>query len=123
MTALEGSSEIAVVLGDEWDEPLLADVEAMLERIGAQPISRHGGLAGTQSWSSVLWKLGDASLLVERETYMGLTLSGPGPLVNAVAAAVLAERKAADPPATQQHRRRRRWRSVFRAALDRISGQ
>ncbi|PSJ43023.1 hypothetical protein [Allosphingosinicella deserti] len=81
---------VDIHLGDEWDEDLIAAIDAVLQGIGAERISKHGSIAGSQEWSSSEWRLGEQVITVERETYMGVSLVGPPALTNAVAAAALA---------------------------------
>ena len=81
---------VDIHLGNEWDDDLIAAVDAVLESIGAERISTHGSIAGSQEWSSSDWRLGEQVITVERETYMGLSVCGPPALMNAVAAAVRA---------------------------------
>ena len=81
---------VDIRLGDEWDEDLIAAVDAVLQSIGAERMSTHGSIAGSQEWSSSDWGLGEQVITVERETYMGLSVYGPAALTNAVAAAARA---------------------------------
>lgn len=79
-----------VVLGDEYDEALRTRVFAVLRRLGAETVGGDWALGGSQELESVRVSLDGASLTVEAETYIGLSLTGPADAVDRVAAAVQA---------------------------------
>jgi hypothetical protein len=69
------------ILGDETDETLLATVLDLLEQVGAERIDGFSGVGGSQAVSAATFQLGPASagetLVLEVETYMGISVRGP----------------------------------------------
>lgn len=74
-----------VVLGTEFDLILRQRVRAALKKLGAQRVDARWGIAGSQEVGIERWQTDEAQLVLEAETYIGLSLSGPPELVTAVA--------------------------------------
>lgn len=77
-----------VILGDEYDDGLRDRLMAVLRDKGAQLLDGSWELAGSQELESCRLRLDGAEMTVEAETYIGLSLTGPPPLVDAIAAAL-----------------------------------
>jgi hypothetical protein len=80
-----------VILGGEHDVALRGAVLECLASIGAEMTARQFGLGGSQIIETTTLTLGRDVVVVEAETYVGLSVSGPARLVNRVAA-LMAER-------------------------------
>lgn len=80
--ATDGKS---IVLGSEHDLVLRAALLRVLHGIGASPLDRSSGVAGSQLLETFRVAVGEQSLLVEAETYIGLSISGAADLVDHVA--------------------------------------
>lgn len=78
------SERKTVVLGPEWDQVLRARVFEVLNRIGAIAAERGWGVGGSQEIELVEVSLGEDVLLVEAETYIGLTITGPKIIVDQI---------------------------------------
>lgn len=79
------------ILGSEHDVALRAAVLECLIELGAEVSARQFGLGGSQIIETTKLSLGSDRLVVEAETYVGLSISGPARLVDRVAA-LLAKR-------------------------------
>jgi hypothetical protein len=75
---------ISVILGDEWDGALRKRLMALLEEMGARAGDHQLGHAGSQDLETLEVTLDGKALRIEAETYIGLTLSGPRSLVEAI---------------------------------------
>ncbi len=73
-----------VVLGPEWDQVLRARLFEVLKGMGAIAAERGLGVGGSQEIESVEMSLGEDVLLVEAETYIGLTIAGPKAIVDQI---------------------------------------
>jgi hypothetical protein len=80
-----------LILGSEHDVALRGAVLEYLATIGAEMTARQFGLGGSQIIETTTLALGRDLLVVEAETYVGLSVSGPARLVNRVAT-LMAER-------------------------------
>jgi hypothetical protein len=69
-------------VGPEFDEALLRRLGATLRACGYAVDSKSWGVAGSQELST--WKVSGPRgvLLVEAETYMGVTVTGASPLID-----------------------------------------
>ncbi len=74
-----------LILGDEYDEALRHAVMAELAALGATIEAHQWGLGGSQIIQTTKLRLGRDALVVESETYVGLSLTGPARLVDRVA--------------------------------------
>ena len=74
-----------IVLGKEFDPAVWKRARKALRSIGARRDSSDWAVAGSQEISREEWRAGDARLILEGETYVGLSLTGPDEQVAAVA--------------------------------------
>jgi hypothetical protein len=77
-----------LVLGNEYDDALRQALMHCLASIGAEIQARQWGLGGSQIIETTKLALGKDLLVVEAETYVGLSISGEARLVDRVAALV-----------------------------------
>ena len=76
-----GVPDATVVLGDEHDPAVRQAVLWALETLGAERDGGWDGMAGSQEISHLEFRIGGDWLVLEAETYVGLSLSGPAALV------------------------------------------
>jgi hypothetical protein len=67
---------VAIVLGTEYDDALREEVCAVLDEMSARRVNYTWGLGGSQWIDTWTFALGDAEVVFEAETYMGLLISG-----------------------------------------------
>ena len=77
-----------LVLGDEYDDALRQALMACLAALGADIAARQWGLGGSQIIETTNVSLGKDLLVVEAETYVGLSIAGEARVVDRVAAMV-----------------------------------
>lgn len=77
-----------MVLGDEYDDELRDVVLDVLREMGAHPTSKSSAVGGSQDLETRSFQLGESRVVVEAETYVGLSISGDSTLVQEVAARV-----------------------------------
>jgi hypothetical protein len=80
---MEGDTK-TVVLGTEWDDALRARLLEVLRALGAQLQDRRSALAGSQGIDTFDIVIDGRHLMVEAETYIGLSLTGPPDLVEKI---------------------------------------
>jgi hypothetical protein len=78
------TQEKTIVLGDEYDERLRAAVLGVLEQLGVSAALHEHGLGGSQELETLTVEIGDKRLVVEAETYVGLSVRGDAALVEKV---------------------------------------
>lgn len=79
-----------VILGDEYDDALRAALTECLTEMGADIAARQWGLGGSQILETTKVSVGKDVLVVESETYVGLSISGEARLVDRIAAKLAA---------------------------------
>jgi hypothetical protein len=84
----ETSNHKTVILGDEYDDALRTRLFDVLRGLGAQMSAGERALAGSQDLETCRLRLDGAEVVVEAETYIGLSLSGPADIVDKVTAAI-----------------------------------
>ena len=77
-----------LILGDEYDEALRHKLMDALAGLGATIEAPQWGLGGSQIIQTTKVLLGKDLLVVECETYVGLSLFGPARVVDRLAAMV-----------------------------------
>ena len=74
-----------LVLGDEYDDALRHALMDCLAELGANVAARQWGLGGSQIIDTTKVSLGKDLLVVEAETYVGLSITGEARVVDRVA--------------------------------------
>lgn len=88
--ASNGTNQVTVVLGDEFDESLRQKLVDVLRRAGAcQPAKGDRITVGSQDLEELDVTIGGRGLHIEAETYVGLSITGPADLVEQVRRLVL----------------------------------
>lgn len=77
-----------LVVGPEFDEGLLNDLRKLLKSMGAEPRDADWAMGGSQELDSMKFDLRGQQILVESETYVGLSVTGPAALVDQIAASL-----------------------------------
>ncbi|RYZ08405.1 MAG: hypothetical protein EOO73_08120 [Myxococcales bacterium] len=77
-----------LILGDEHDDALRQSLMACLSALGADVAARQWGLGGSQTLETMRVYLGKDLVVVEAETYVGLSIQGEARVVNRVADAL-----------------------------------
>ena len=72
-------------LGAEHDDRAISAANWALRKIGAKRQAKSWGVGGSQEVSREEWHAGGEVLVLEGETYLGLTITGPDNLVARVA--------------------------------------
>lgn len=75
-----------VVIGDETDDELREKLLAVLGEMGAVEKSSERGVGGSQEIETAVFDVKGKELVVEAETYEGLSLRGDSALVDEVKA-------------------------------------
>jgi hypothetical protein len=88
---MTSGDEVTVVLGPEHDQRLRRVVQEVILRLGGKLRKQDWGLGGSQEIETVEIKIGTDRLVLEAETYVGLSLRGPSQLVHRIEAMVKAE--------------------------------
>lgn len=75
-----------IILGDEYDELLKDKLKEVLSELGGQIESSDRGIGGSQEIDTVIASIHGHKILIEAETYIGLSVSGDKEIVNNIAA-------------------------------------
>lgn len=73
-----------VVLGNEYDDKLRKRLLEVLRGMGAKSTDHWTGVGGSQELERLEVDLAGKTLIVEAETYIGLTITGDAALVDDV---------------------------------------
>ncbi|NWB32066.1 hypothetical protein [Pseudomonas gingeri] len=76
---------VRINLGDEFDESLRAALRTVLAALGATNVDYSWGVGGSQELEVMTVCLNGHVLMVESETYIGLTVEGPEMVVRGLA--------------------------------------
>jgi DNA-binding transcriptional regulator PaaX len=87
------STLLTIVLGDEHDQGLREALRAVLIESGAGVLERTWGVGGSQEIESLEVSIGNDRMTIEAETFIGLSLIGPRPLVEHIAELVGRKRR------------------------------
>lgn len=90
----KAGSEAAVVVGDEFDDELRDALLDVLREMGATEKSSERGVGGSQEIETAVFDLQGRRLVVEAETYEGLSIRGDEALVKDVEKRLKAKRGA-----------------------------
>lgn len=72
-------------LGDEYDEKLREALRTVLVKKGAICNDKSWGVGGSQEIERIEVKLGEETVMVESETFIGLTITGLDEIVECLA--------------------------------------
>jgi hypothetical protein len=79
-------SQVKAVLGAEYDRELWTAVLQILRDLGAAEVGETWEVAGSQELQHLEVTVGNETVIVEGETYVGLSITGAPNLVNAITA-------------------------------------
>jgi hypothetical protein len=71
-------------IGPEFDGPLIARIRQFLTEFGFKQVDYWNGLVGSQEILHWEYSNPEGRLVLEAETYIGVTIEGPGPLVKKI---------------------------------------
>lgn len=77
-----------VNLGAEYDDELRVALREVLRGSGAKLVDKTWGVGGSQLLETRTFELDGSTILIEAETFMGLTISSDAALVERVVASV-----------------------------------
>jgi hypothetical protein len=83
-------NEKTTILGDEYDDELRQIVQDVLLELGASPGTHFRGVAGSQDIETIEIDVEGKPLVLESETYVGLSVRGDEELVDRVESLVKA---------------------------------
>ena len=73
---------VTVLLGDEYDDFLFETLINILKSMGAKYKSSLDDIIGSQDISKFIVNLSNEEIIIERETYIGLTITGNKKIIN-----------------------------------------
>jgi hypothetical protein len=76
--------EKTVILGTEYDDLLRTKLRNALKRLGVKDLSHNWGVGGSQEIETLEVQVGSERVIVEAETYVGLSIRGPAELVDQI---------------------------------------
>ena len=80
------NSTVATInLGNEYDEDVVRALQFALHASGAQKGEHSWGLGGSQEIDQHVVQIGEETVVVEFETYVGITITGKKSLVECLA--------------------------------------
>lgn len=79
-----------LVLGNEYDDALRRALTDSLTSMGAEIAARQWGLGGSQTLETTNVYVGKDKIVIQSETYVGLTITGESRLVERLKALVTA---------------------------------
>lgn len=85
-----------LILGNEYDEKLRHALTECLTALGADMAVWQWGLGGSQLLETRKVYLGKSLLVIEAETYVGLSITGESRIVDSVAASLAAKLEVAN---------------------------
>jgi hypothetical protein len=77
-------NEKTVILGSEYDDSLREVLRNVLMQLGGKGFSCDWGVGGSQEIERTQVQLGANRVIIEAETYIGLSIRGPSELVNQI---------------------------------------
>jgi hypothetical protein len=84
--------QVTAVLGDEYDLPLRQELIEVLQSLSGLQIDSQWSVAGSQELDCFTVEIFGSNLVVEAETYIGLTITGPEEIVAKVQRALGSKR-------------------------------
>ena len=85
--------QATVRLGDEFDEDLRDTVRSVLAGLGAELTDTSWGIGGSQEIETLVAVIGGERIVIEAETYVGITLSGRRDVVERLAERISAQQR------------------------------
>lgn len=82
---MNNDSPRTLKLGEEFDEAARQALHQVLLDLNASMVDEKWGIGGSQEIETVTVRIEERELLVEAETYIGLTITGDDDLVTVVA--------------------------------------
>ncbi|MDU9405442.1 hypothetical protein RTH46_23435 [Pseudomonas sp. zfem004] len=80
------SKEMAtIILGNEYDDAVRDALRAVLVRSGAVGIDKTWVVGGSQEIDTLAIRLGSDLIMIEAETFIGLSVTGPKAVVEDIA--------------------------------------
>ena len=73
-----------VVLGNEWDPELWGALKSVITELGGIVTEASWGVGGSQEIESFEVNLGESTIHVESETYIGLSITGEASIVEQI---------------------------------------
>ena len=86
-------SQKTQILGAGYDDTLCEALLRVLMQLGAERLSHNWGVAGSQELESLEVLVGGDRILIEAETYIGLSICGPVEVVERIGGMVAAAMK------------------------------
>jgi hypothetical protein len=77
---------VTAILGSEHDPAATNALLQVLRELGANEVSRDWGMVGSQEVNTLRFNFDGRPLIVEAETYVGLSVTGDGEAVEAIVA-------------------------------------
>lgn len=90
-----GSHEKTVIIGKEYDDRLRGALRRVLIHLRATGLSHDWGIGGSQELETTEVLVGPDRIVIEAETFVGLSIRGPDDVVDRIRALVEA---AMNPP-------------------------
>lgn len=92
------SPQKTVALGAEHDGALRAALRDVLTRLGAKVLAHRWGVAGSQELETLEVLVGVDRVVIEAETFIGLTICGPADVIDRIRGMVAAAVSGCDLP-------------------------
>ncbi|TAG46814.1 MAG: hypothetical protein EAZ30_11480 [Betaproteobacteria bacterium] len=73
-----------VILGDEFESTLQKQLNNAIQRLGGTTLRLDAGVAGSQDFVEWKVKILGCEITVENETYVGLSISGHGDVIDQI---------------------------------------
>jgi hypothetical protein len=84
----DASKSVRIVLVEEYDEESRSTVLEVLRELSAPQPQRSSGVGGSQRVETLSLRVGEREIVIETETYIGLSITGDPALVDDVARSV-----------------------------------
>jgi hypothetical protein len=84
------SAQKTLILGPEYDNTLREALHDVLTRLGAKGLAHDWGVGGSQELETAEVQVGVDRVIVEAETFIGLSIRGPVELVERIRGMVVA---------------------------------
>ena len=81
-------SDETLILGPEYDVVLRNKLMNLLRGLGASKVDSSWGVGGSQEIDSLVVEVNGQRVVIESETYIGLSIRGEGKLIQSIADAL-----------------------------------